>query len=96
VHRWVCVKPGLLRWACWEPDSAVFHGETGETHLLSALPAYVLQLLQDRAKSTDEICRAAAVACETSNDDAWHRKVLAILRNLQDLELIEREAAPRA
>jgi hypothetical protein len=93
--RWACVNAEALRWGDWEPETVTFNGETGETHLLSTLPAYVLQLLQERQRATEEICLDAADACATANDDAWHRKILAILRNLEDLELIERHTLSR-
>lgn len=91
--RWRLVQPTTLRWAHLSPDNAVFHGATGETHLLSPLPSFVVETLDAEAKPTDEICRETAAACETDDDDAWQRKILSILANLEELELIERQTS---
>ncbi|MBK1633515.1 hypothetical protein CKO31_22765 [Thiohalocapsa halophila] len=82
-----------LIWAEWSPDSFLFHGETGETHLLSNLPAFILQTLQAGSKTTSEIRRETAAACDTDDDDAWQRKILSILANLEELELVERQTS---
>jgi len=96
VYCWVCVNAAVLRWAFVDPDSAVFNGETGETHILSALPAYTLQLLQRCGRTTNEVRQETAKVCETANNRAWHRKTVAILRNLESLELIERYTVSHA
>ena len=71
----------------------MYHGETGETHLLSALPCFLLETLGVSGTSLRGICREAAEACETDDDDAWQHKILSILKNLEELELVERQTS---
>ncbi len=87
--EWVVVDGSGLQFAFLEPDNAVFHKATGETHLLSALPTLILQMLLDSPKSTRVLASDTAQACETENDPDWFEKISGVLRSLDGLELIE-------
>ena len=93
---WSLVNPDSLTWAVWDQHNALFHGETGETHLLSELPALLLRALADAALSEQALCALAARECDTRSDEPWRQKIHAILLNLEQLELVEQRetAAP--
>jgi hypothetical protein len=94
--RWTGINALGMRYALANPDNLVFSIETGETHLLSDLPTLLLQLLQSGARSGQEVCEQAALACATAVDDGWRSKVLRVLESLEELELIERRPASSA
>jgi PqqD family protein of HPr-rel-A system len=79
-----------MLWAHWEGDNALFHAETGETHLLSALPTLLLEMLAEQRLHTREIYELSAQACGVAVDAAWEQKITAVLRSLEGLELVER------
>jgi len=79
-----------LHWVSWSTTDAVFHAETGETHLLSEMPSLALRLLQTEALSTEDLCVRCAAASGNTDDGPWRRKMLAVLNSLEDRELIER------
>lgn len=80
-----------MHWALWDCDNVVFHTETGDTHLLSELPTLVLQLLQEQSLTTRQISERAAHACGAPTDAPWQKKIVAVLSNLEALELVQRE-----
>jgi len=49
--RWQLTAPGELRWVQWGDEWLLYHGASGDTHLLEPLAAEVLQALK-RAPST--------------------------------------------
>jgi PqqD family protein of HPr-rel-A system len=87
--HWRTVNPESLCWAQWDDANTLFHGETGETHLLGELPAAVVQLLSGAARSEASLCAELAALCETANDGPWRQRIAALLSQLETLELIE-------
>jgi len=51
--RWQLTAPGELRWVEWGDEWLLYHGASGDTHLLEPLAVEVLQALQ-RAPATAE------------------------------------------
>jgi PqqD family protein of HPr-rel-A system len=94
-HSWRLVNAPSLSIIDWDQDNAVFHGETGDTHLLSDLPTLVLRLLANHGPdlSEERLGRIAAEECDVVADAGWEAKVAAILRELAQLELLERGTA---
>jgi PqqD family protein of HPr-rel-A system len=76
-------------WAALTPEHAVFNYETGETHLLTALPALVLQTLQAGTQGFDALCCATAALCDVADDAPWRTKVASALAGLAAVELAE-------
>jgi len=96
LQTWLLVDPAGVRWSLWEVDNAVFHAETGETHLLSELPTFLVQMLATGALRTSQLCSQAAAACGATDDAAWRASILAMLERLEELELVEQRPAPAA
>ena len=86
---WSAVQPAGLVWTQWPTDNGIFDPYTGETHLLSELPAYLLRRLCERPRHLDELCADAARACETANDGAWRATIADALTLLEKVELVE-------
>lgn len=91
--RWSLVNPATMIWSEWEGEGviAVFHGETGETHLIGELPAEILGALRNTHLTAADIVR------RWSNDNldaAMHDEhvaaVLGVLTSLEDIELVQR------
>jgi len=87
--RWALVNEASLAWAVWDTDNALFHGETGETHLLSELPALLLQILAAGPRCEASLSAMAAEQCDAVPDGAWQRKIRQVLTELANLELVE-------
>jgi PqqD family protein of HPr-rel-A system len=78
-----------MAWAAWEQDNSLFHGETGETHVLSELPALLLHAMAQGPKTEQALCALAAAQCEVASGSPWRQKIHGILLNLEQLELVE-------
>jgi PqqD family protein of HPr-rel-A system len=86
---WHAPRSHLLLWATWESDYSVFDGATGDTHLLSELPAEMLRQLSKRPMSWPQLSATLAQLCEVEETRDWAGKVADILKDLADLELVE-------
>jgi PqqD family protein of HPr-rel-A system len=95
-ETWSAVGPAGIRCALWQIDNMVFHAETGETHLLSELPTFLVQTLASHPLRTSALCEHVAKVCGTVDDAAWREKLYAMLTRLEELELVERRPASSA
>lgn len=82
-------------WAFWETDNALFHGETGETHLLKEMPLSVMQLLSESPRTIEDLYALTATSCGIIVDAQWRRNVDGVLRSLANLELVEQVHSAR-
>ncbi|NBC13763.1 MAG: HPr-rel-A system PqqD family peptide chaperone [Gammaproteobacteria bacterium] len=89
---WTAVNADVLRWVAWEADNAVFDGETGETHLLSELPALLIHTLAAGPQDVEALSALTAAECDTALNDAWRDKIHRLLIDLAHLELVEQTA----
>jgi PqqD family protein of HPr-rel-A system len=87
--QWRAVRPNRLIWAPWDGDYSLFDGSTGDTHLLSGLPAEVLRQLSQGPMTGPQLTATLAQLCEVEETPDWTRKIAGILADLADLELIE-------
>lgn len=78
-----------MLWSFCQAENLLFHGETGETHLLTELPTAVIQLLSEGPRSATELYAPIAASCGCLDDAQSRRQVDAVLRSLADLELVE-------
>lgn len=95
-RRWRAVAPAALCWTDWADHVSLFNADSGETHLLSPLPAELLRLLCRHPWGQDRLSRRLASVCECDDDVLWRGRVAAMLDSLTDLELIEAWTPPVA
>ena len=74
----------------WGAHSSVFNRRTGDTHLLSILPAEILGLLTECPLELSEISDRMAQSCETPNTPEWTEKISSLIEELVRLELVDR------
>jgi PqqD family protein of HPr-rel-A system len=55
VAKWIVPKDWRLEWRQWESFHVVFNPASGDTHLLNAIPAFVLRSLETEARSVEEL-----------------------------------------
>ena len=90
VTRWVSAPASELLWETWGNEFTVYHRQTGETHILNALPVEIIHLLDETSMTTDELAGELAVRCEVEETSSWSDKVAALLENLHSLSLVEK------
>jgi PqqD family protein of HPr-rel-A system len=90
---WQGPAPGELLWEAWDTEYAVFCNATGDTHILSELPAEVLRQLTSAPSSTRELATRIAVLYEIDDSEEWQRKVAAVVQNLHQLDLLHKKPA---
>lgn len=88
---WRGPTPGQALWESWETEHSVFCVATGETHLLSELPAEVLRQLSGSASNVRDLAASLADTCEFDNSEQWQRKIASIILSLHNLELVHKE-----
>ena len=76
--------------ASWGIDSSAFNQRTGETHLLSILPAEILIMLEAGPMRLDLICERTATLCSVPRSIDWDEKIRATLDELVQIELADR------
>jgi PqqD family protein of HPr-rel-A system len=92
VGTWAATNPNSLLWAVWDTDTHLFNADSGETHLLSELPATLLRALCRCTWNFDALCAHLARLSDTANGTSWQDKIAGVLVGLRDLELVERRA----
>ena len=79
-----------LIWAEWESSFTLFNRATGETHLLSPIPAEILFLLSDNPTDIDTLAQKLSTRCGTSCTSEWTAQTAESVARLQSLELVEK------
>lgn len=88
TQQWYSLPAEHLLWESWESDSVVYDRTTGETHLLNALPAELLLILQRSPLTTTELAAELAHRCDTENNPEWRCKTEEMLASLASLGLV--------
>lgn len=68
----------------------MFNAISGETHVLSPLPAAVLEELALRPQSVASLASALAARCDPRPDAGWEIQVSGLLMSLEEIDLVER------
>ncbi len=89
---WKTRNPEALLWQEWEVDATIFDRTTGETHLLSPLPAEILRLLSVEPMTLPSLSRKLADACEVDCTVEWRARVERMLDELASLALVEKSS----
>lgn len=55
MPTWTVPKDWRLEWRQWESFHVVFNPASGDTHLLNAIPAFVLRSLETEPLSVEEL-----------------------------------------
>jgi PqqD family protein of HPr-rel-A system len=95
VGSWARRNTYELLWRAWSQNYSVFNPETGETHLVSELPAAVLRLIAQEPRPLPHIAAKLAGICGVEMTTAWERKIVGVLTNLEQIELVEQIHAER-
>jgi len=75
-------------------DTAVFDSATGETHLLTELPALVLSVMDKQAVSVADLIERIAGPVQLATGD--ENRIVEALSYLESAELVESRSPDRA
>ena len=84
---WRVPEDWRLEWRQWGGLHVVYNPASGDTHLLNAIPAYVLRSLETKARTIEEL-KALASNLNQTTDDALSSDIEALVTELDDLGLI--------
>jgi PqqD family protein of HPr-rel-A system len=84
-----CAAPGPLL-EHWGDYASVYNGATGDTHLLSLLPAELLTTLMPGPLDLTRIATRMAQLCGQPESPEWTERMLGLLEQLCQLELVDR------
>ncbi len=95
AEQWRWVAGASLQFHAWEGEDLVlvFQAASGDTHLLDALSAEVLQRLRDGPLCPEVLWLQVRDHTGSSPDDFPPERLQTILSSLEQLELIERVSA---
>ena len=79
-----------LRWEHWDEESVVFDKLSGQTHLLTALGAEALVLLQEKPRTTEQIASDLAQEYALELTSELHSQLEQLLGQFYDLGLVDR------
>lgn len=93
VH-WSVNRAHELLWRSWGPgEFVVYHRESGETHLLNAVTAFVLRTLRSEPLTCSELADRAADEFGPEFDEP-EKELETLLGHLDRLGLVDRGPAP--
>lgn len=87
--KWRTVREFELHWRAWGNEYVVYHGGSGDTHLLDEIGARALQCLQKEEATPIQLCRRLAAAAGLETDTALLHKVRKMLEQYQQVGLVE-------
>ena len=92
--RWTVNTEHELLWRSWSPDEfVVYHRESGETHLLNALTAFVLRTLRSESLNSTELAGRAADEFGPEFENA-EQELEHLLGHLDELGLVQPGPTP--
>lgn len=56
-QRWQVPPDAALRWRLWEDEHVVYHGASGDTHLLNPAAAEILRRMESTPASVEDVAR---------------------------------------
>jgi len=78
-------SPDLLHSYCWGKQCAVYHAESGDTHVLNKIDVDILQKINGKPRSAKDLF----LEFEAAFDGGADKYIEALLSNLAELGLIE-------
>jgi PqqD family protein of HPr-rel-A system len=88
--RWRAISDSELRWRCWGDECVVYHTGSGDTHLLTAEAVDVLQTLQRKSATAEELADRIETSYHVSWDAELEAHIEQVLTHLRQADLIER------
>lgn len=85
---WGCDAPDDLLIELWDTEAAVFDRGSGETHMLSALPAEILRVLKSEKHSAQETGQRVSALYDLPLDGALEQRIRESLAQLARLGLV--------
>ena len=83
--KYCVLSTDTLHFFCWDDECAVYHAESGDTHVLNKVDHNVLQYINETPISAKDL----ALEFEPAFNDSNAQYIQALLSNLADLGLIE-------
>lgn len=90
IVSWRAAPTGCLLYEMWEDGYSVFCRLTGETHQLNELPAEIVRRLEKSPRTISCLAAELSAECEIEDSSDWRRKIAAIVRELHQLELLDK------
>ncbi len=88
-ERWRVPEDWRLEWRQWGSFHVVFNPASGDTHLLNALPAFVLKSLETKAATLQELEAALASNLQDGTPaDRLSSEIEALVLELEELGLV--------
>ena len=83
------VETDELECVDWGSEVSLYNSCSGETLLLNLFPYEILQFLLLKPAPLSAVAEHMAVLCDEENNKKWHKKVLILLQQLKELELVD-------
>jgi PqqD family protein of HPr-rel-A system len=80
--------PDALCWEHWDEESVLFDRRSSQTHLLTAMAAECLLLLQNADLELDQLAEKLGVRFQSAPEQAEHEQIRLLLLTLSELGLI--------
>ena len=87
---WQLTAPTELQWVQWGDEWVLYHGATGDTHLLEPVAAEALQALRDAPATTEGLVAALAGDADEEVRRRLSTYIGSLFATLAKLGVIER------
>jgi PqqD family protein of HPr-rel-A system len=88
--RWQVPADSELLWRSWGSEYIVYHTGSGDTHELNPTAAAVLQLLQQRPATVQQLAKHVAANFAVPLDEELVLNIQKVLARLKILGVVER------
>lgn len=88
---WYVARGADFRWRHWDEESVLYDSRSGQTHLLTALAADAILLLEHTAHDAESLAVAVAKRYALDAPADFAREMADLLKQLNDLGLVERD-----
>jgi len=87
---WQMLGDEPLRFRSWDGEYIVYSPFSGSTHRLDSTAGYLIELLTDGAKNSENLYHASSQFLGNVNDDRFRSSIDSVLEILDELGLIEK------
>jgi PqqD family protein of HPr-rel-A system len=87
--RWRTIRDDALIFRAWDDEVVIYNALSGDTHVIDATAAQILQALQQSPSDVQTLAQLLAVQLQCEPGDELNRDIESVLSDMAALSLVE-------
>jgi PqqD family protein of HPr-rel-A system len=87
--RWRTIRDDAFIFRAWDDEVVIYDALSGDTHVIDATAARILQALQQSPSDVPTLAQLLAVPLQCEPGDALNQDIEAVLSDMAALSLVE-------